>query len=333
MKMKLDADQMKAVEHFKGPALVVAGPGSGKTTVIKERILNLIQEHDVDPWKILALAFNTKAVNEMARRVMGELGSNQGRPKIRTLHGFGKDIVTSNYKQAGFGARPETKQDRIQEIIDEEREKIEREAADVPVYIYKIEDPMTGRCYIGQTVDPDRRRKQHYERSSNDELWQVIIREDTDEPSFDVISPKLFYQEADERESYWIQHYRERPGGVFNQSDPVSQRYINQVMIEMFCKHFDIPCDALLKSKEDFKDLTDLFNKMQDEVKKEKRQVDTGLFKPDSIANHAVRTFAERYEEVKAKANAIDFEDMLIYSANLLETCPSVHQRYLKKYD
>ena len=38
MTLKLDENQQKAVEHFQGPALVVAGPGSGKTTVIKERI-------------------------------------------------------------------------------------------------------------------------------------------------------------------------------------------------------------------------------------------------------------------------------------------------------
>ena len=47
--IELDANQMKAVEHLEGPALVIAGPGSGKTTVIKERILNLIQKHNVDP--------------------------------------------------------------------------------------------------------------------------------------------------------------------------------------------------------------------------------------------------------------------------------------------
>lgn len=57
METKLDPDQRKAVKHFKGPAFVVAGPGSGKTTVIKGRILHLIREHKVEPENILAIAF------------------------------------------------------------------------------------------------------------------------------------------------------------------------------------------------------------------------------------------------------------------------------------
>ena len=329
--IELDADQMKAVEHLEGPALVVAGPGSGKTTVIKKRILHLIQKQDVAPWKILALAFNKEAVNEIAKRVLRELDSNQGRSKIRTLHGFGKDIVTLNYKQADFEIRPETKQDKIQSILDEEREQIERESTDIPVYIYKIEDLITKTCYIGQTTDLNRRKEEHDNRSSNDELWQVGLKEGSHKTLFEQID-KTSYSEADECEAYWIQHYRELPGGVFNQSDPVRRRYINQVMIEMFCKHFDIPCDALLKRKEDFKDLTDIFNKMQDEVKKEKRQVDRGLFKPDSIVNDGVRVFAQKYEEVKSKANAIDFEDMLIYSAYVLENSENLRQYYRSRY-
>ena len=73
MTLKLDKNQQKAVEHFQGPALVVAGPGSGKTTVIKERILYLIREHNVDPERILALAFNKEAAKEMEKRILSEL--------------------------------------------------------------------------------------------------------------------------------------------------------------------------------------------------------------------------------------------------------------------
>lgn len=102
MTMTLDENQQKAVEHFEGPALVVAGPGSGKTTVIKERILYLIREHNVDPEQILAIAFTTAAVKEIEERILGELNSNRGYPKIRTLHGFGKDIITDNCRQAGL---------------------------------------------------------------------------------------------------------------------------------------------------------------------------------------------------------------------------------------
>ncbi|MYG00483.1 AAA family ATPase, partial [Candidatus Poribacteria bacterium] len=55
--MILDKNQIKAINHFTGPAIVVAGPGSGKTTVVTERILNLIQSHNIPPKNILAIAF------------------------------------------------------------------------------------------------------------------------------------------------------------------------------------------------------------------------------------------------------------------------------------
>lgn len=70
--MKLDKDQLKTVKHLDRPALVVAGPGSGKTTVIKERILNLVREHNIDPSRILAIALTNTAAEEMKKRLRGE---------------------------------------------------------------------------------------------------------------------------------------------------------------------------------------------------------------------------------------------------------------------
>ena len=69
--MNLDRNQEKAVNHVTGPAIVIAGPGSGKTTVVTARILNLIQTHDsIPPSHILAIAFNRKAVEEMETRIL-----------------------------------------------------------------------------------------------------------------------------------------------------------------------------------------------------------------------------------------------------------------------
>ena len=105
--MNLDKNQEKAVNHFTGPAIVVAGPGSGKTAVVTARILNLIQTHNIPPSKILAIAFNRKAVEEMENRIVRGLTSKGTLPVIHTLHAFGKDIITQNYKQAGFEHHPE----------------------------------------------------------------------------------------------------------------------------------------------------------------------------------------------------------------------------------
>ena len=67
--MNLDRNQQKAIRHVTGPAIVVAGPGSGKTTVVTARMLNLIQTHKIPATNILAIAFNRKAVEEMENRI------------------------------------------------------------------------------------------------------------------------------------------------------------------------------------------------------------------------------------------------------------------------
>ena len=115
--MRLDKNQEKAVNHVTGPAIVVAGPGSGKTTVITARILNLIQIHNVPPSHILAIAFNRKAVEEMETRIIRALPSKNELPVIRTLHAFGKDIITKNYRDAGFDKQPQIWSGHLDEII------------------------------------------------------------------------------------------------------------------------------------------------------------------------------------------------------------------------
>lgn len=63
--------QLKAINIKDGPAMIIAGPGSGKTKVIASRITNLINNHNINPSSILAMTFTNKAAQEMRERCMG----------------------------------------------------------------------------------------------------------------------------------------------------------------------------------------------------------------------------------------------------------------------
>ncbi len=328
--MQLDKNQQKAINHLTSPAIVVAGPGSGKTTVVTSRILNLIQNHNIPPTNILAIAFNRKAVEEMENRFLQQQPSKNGLPTIRTLHAFGKDIVYANYKQAGFSRPPEIWSSEIDRIIAQERREIDHTASSTNVSIYKIEHIETGKCYIGQSTNPERRHREHFTHSSNDRLRQAIRSEGENHFTFEVLE-QVHGIDANSREAYWIREHRNR-GGVFNRADPMRSKYSNQLMLEVFCQHFGLEYTDHLDRDPEFEDLVDRFNDIKETVMREKRRVKTGLFDANSISDLVTREFAKKYEDQKSAANAVDFEDMIIYAAHLLETKPEIRQHYKDKY-
>ncbi|MBI3159720.1 MAG: UvrD-helicase domain-containing protein [Chloroflexi bacterium] len=81
----LNPQQQQAVTAANGPTLVLAGPGSGKTRVLTQRIAYLISHLGVKPWNILAVTFTNKAAKEMAARVEAALGETRGL-QLGTFH-------------------------------------------------------------------------------------------------------------------------------------------------------------------------------------------------------------------------------------------------------
>ncbi|MHB8652774.1 MAG: ATP-dependent helicase [Terriglobia bacterium] len=95
--MKLNPEQRKAIVHGEGPLLVIAGPGSGKTSVITQRIVHLLQRvSGLLPENILALTYTRKAAEEMKARVSAALGETPGLPHISTFHSLCEEILQEN---------------------------------------------------------------------------------------------------------------------------------------------------------------------------------------------------------------------------------------------
>lgn len=98
---ELNDSQKKAVKHINGPMLVLAGAGSGKTSVLTNRIANLI-ECNVSPANILAITFTNKAAKEMKERVVKLIGKVAYDIQISTFHSLGLKIIKENYELLGL---------------------------------------------------------------------------------------------------------------------------------------------------------------------------------------------------------------------------------------
>lgn len=90
---ELDEHQQRVVDHEGGPLLVLAGPGTGKTTTLVEAIVDRIERRGAEPDQVLALTFSRKAAAQLRDRVSAGLGRTTGHQLSSTFHSFGYALV------------------------------------------------------------------------------------------------------------------------------------------------------------------------------------------------------------------------------------------------
>jgi len=96
----LNPEQREAVLHDHGPLLILAGAGSGKTTVLVSRTGRLLEERLTSPERICVLTFTNKAAHELKTRVVKKVGAPAKKVWTGTFHGFGLQFLKEHWKEA-----------------------------------------------------------------------------------------------------------------------------------------------------------------------------------------------------------------------------------------
>jgi DNA helicase-2/ATP-dependent DNA helicase PcrA len=123
MLTELDPKQREAVEHGEGPLLIVAGPGSGKTSTIVHRVAHLVTARNVPPDKILVTTFTKNAAEEMRTRLRALIGEASDTIWLGTVHSRCLEVLRAGNNaplvglQAGFTTIAEADAKRLIEQI------------------------------------------------------------------------------------------------------------------------------------------------------------------------------------------------------------------------
>lgn len=156
-KARLSPEQFRVATHVDGPLLVVAGPGSGKTRVLTERIRHLLTTVS-GHFRVLALTFTNKAADEMRERLV-DLGEERERAFIGTLHGFCLEVLTERGKSVGVEGAP-----NIFELSKDRREVLEKAIDDDPFLaeeLGSIEEPKERRRRVDKWLNSISFAKSH----------------------------------------------------------------------------------------------------------------------------------------------------------------------------
>lgn len=124
---KLNEGQKRAVDTIEGPIMVIAGPGTGKTTILTLRIANILAKTDTPPSGILALTFTESGVKAMRSKLRNIIGNVAEDVHIHTFHGLASSIIKEFDDHF-----PEIS--RASQITDIESEEIIRNILKTPLF-------------------------------------------------------------------------------------------------------------------------------------------------------------------------------------------------------
>lgn len=127
--MAFHESQLQAIHHRQGPMMVLAGPGSGKTTVITHRVKYLVEECRVEPGSILVITFTKAAAQEMRQRFEKLTEGRRLPVSFGTFHAVFFAILKRAYRyDASNIARDEQRTAIIRELVDRYQMDVEDEA-------------------------------------------------------------------------------------------------------------------------------------------------------------------------------------------------------------
>ena len=139
VKKQYNEAQIQAIRHKNGPCMTLAGPGSGKTAVITERVKYLITEHGVNPSNILVITFTKAAATEMKERFLTLMGQEKMPVTFGTFHAVFFQILKHAYHYTAANiVKEEQKYNCMKELVLKHRLEFEDEAEFVTAILGEI---------------------------------------------------------------------------------------------------------------------------------------------------------------------------------------------------
>ena len=165
--MKRNPSQLRAIAHLSGPMMVLAGPGSGKTSVIVERTAYMINEGKIPASSILVVTFSRAAATEMKERFLKFVGQDRSEVTFGTFHGIFYGILKAAYHLSAANILSEEEK---YNILREMTEKYGQEMAQEGDFLEEIAKEIS--VVKGNCISPEH----YYASCCSDEIFRDIFR-------------------------------------------------------------------------------------------------------------------------------------------------------------